>query len=74
MKSEIADEDTNPMDALLNQIADECGISIVRWEGETLTDFADRLIEDLTQQIIDRHDFIDEIRELDLEQDVGGSC
>ncbi len=62
-------ERQSPIEQTLYQIAEETGISIVRWEGETLGEFGDRLIEDLAEKILELNDFIDEIRQLDLRED-----
>lgn len=65
MKSEPSNDDTTAEQTLL-QIAEECGISIIRWDDESLADFADRLIEDIAVKILEADAFIDEIRQLDL--------
>ena len=65
MKSETPKADTSVEQTLL-QIAEECGISIIRWEDEALADFADRLIEDIAVKILEADAFIDEIRQLYL--------
>ena len=56
----------SPIETTLYQIADECGISIIRWDSEPLAEFADRLIEEIAEKIREADGFIDEIRQLDL--------
>ena len=65
MKSEPSNDEI-PVEQTLLQIAEECGISIIRWDDESLADFADRLIEDIAVKILEADAFIDEIRQLDL--------
>ena len=67
MKSEASNDDT-PVEEILLQIAEECGISIIRWDDESLADFADRLIEDIAVKILEADAFIDEIRQLNLRE------
>ena len=73
MKSEASNDDT-PVEQTLLQIAEECGISIIRWQDEALADFADRLIEDIAVKILEADAFIDEIRQLDLNGDEHRRC
>lgn len=59
----------SPIERTLYQIAEECGISIIRWDDESLANFADRLIEEIALKILEADGFIDEIRQLDLRED-----
>lgn len=61
-----------PAAQTLQQIAEECGISIIRWVDESLADFADRLIDEIVLKILEADGFIDEIRQLDLREDAPG--
>ncbi len=70
MKSEPSNS-AGPAEQTLRQIAEECGISIIRWDDESLTDFADRLIDEIVLKILEADGFIDEIRQLDLREGHG---
>lgn len=74
MKSES--NGVRKIEQTLQQIAEECGISIIRWDSEPLAEFADRLIEEIAEKILEADGFIDEIRQLDLGEEAGevGSC
>jgi hypothetical protein len=47
----------------LYEMADEAGLSIVRWDEEPLADFAHRLEEELAHKISNLQGMIDEVRD-----------
>jgi hypothetical protein len=67
--STVAPDSGGPVEQELYDIAMECDVSIERWDGESLEDFAERLVGEITDKIIELDGYINDIRDLDLDED-----